>query len=91
MLLRTGQLKAWMADLLPRSIDWALARPRPAEPTRAGLLASAFSHLAPGGGGSGDGGVRSKGEAAAALARGLGAHMAPATRREFATELARCA
>jgi hypothetical protein len=85
-LISAGSLEAWLLELLPRALDWAAARPRPVEPTAAGLVASALSHmLAPTGGGR----PRSKAEAAAALARGVGAHLEPGTRAELAAELAR--
>jgi hypothetical protein len=72
--------------MLPRALDWAAARPRPLEPPTSGLLASVFSHLL---GADGTGGLTSAREAVGALARGLGAHMAPGARAEFALELAR--
>jgi hypothetical protein len=86
-----------MADLLPRALEFARARPADADPTPGGLLASALSHLPHGGhadgddvGGAGEaGGVCSREEASAALARGLGAHLAPPDRLELASQLAR--
>lgn len=80
----SGQLESWMADLLPHALNWATEHPRAVDLTRAGMLAGAFSHVV----GPQGGGPRSKGEAAAALARGLGAHMMPSVRLEFAQELA---
>ncbi len=77
--------------MLPLALDWVAAHPTPVDPPRVGLLAAAFSHLdatATGSsGGSSGGGVTSKDQVAAALARGLGAHLAPRARRELAAEL----
>lgn len=80
-----GQLEAWLAELLPRALDWAAARPAPVQPTRAGLLAAVLSQL------GGPAVSHSRAEVAAALARGLGAHLEPSVRAELAGEVAKWA
>lgn len=87
-----GVLERWLTELLPRALDWSARRAAAslAPVPSASLVAATLTHLVRHKSGAGsDGGGWTKGEVAAAVARGVGAHMPPTTRRELASEIAK--
>ncbi len=76
-----GSLATWLRDLLPRALSWAASHDQAVATTTSGTLGSLLSHMLRG--------AATLREFARALARGLGANMAPNVRAQFMQELTR--